>query len=41
MRDAANITIRELIVHILDPQGQGLVQAKIGIPLVTSQPLVD
>ena len=41
MRDATNITIRELIVHILDPQGQGLVQSNVGIPLETSQPLVD
>jgi len=41
MRDAANITIGELIIHILDPQGQGLVLSNVPIPLESSQALVD
>jgi hypothetical protein len=41
MRDATNITIRELIIHILDPQGQGLVLSSVAVPLEDSQPLVE
>lgn len=41
MRDATNITIQELIVHILDPQAQGLVLSGVPIPLEISPNLVD
>jgi hypothetical protein len=41
MRDATNITIRELIIHILDPQGQGLVLSSVAVPLDGNQALVD
>ena len=41
MRDAANLTIRELIIHILDPQGQGLVLSNVAVPLESSPALVD
>ena len=41
MRDATNIQIQELIIHILDPQGQGLVLSNVMLPLEGNQPLVD
>ncbi len=41
MRDATNLTIRELIIHILDPQGQGLILSNIAVPLENSPALVD
>ena len=41
MRDATNIQIQELIIHILDPQGQGLVLSNITLPLEGNQPMVD
>lgn len=41
MRDAANITIEELVIHILNPKGQGLVLSSVALPLEGSQPLVD
>jgi hypothetical protein len=41
MRDAANITIRELIIHILDPQGQGLVLSSVAVPLEGNELLAD
>ena len=41
MRDATNITILELIIHILDPQGQGLVLSSVAVPLQNNQALVD
>ena len=41
MRDAVNISIQELILHILDPQGQGLVLSSIAIPLAGNEALVD
>lgn len=41
MRDATNITIRELIIHILDPQAQGLVLSNTPIPLEASSNLVE
>lgn len=41
MRDATNISIRELIVHILDPQAQGLVLSNAPIPLETSPSLIE
>ena len=40
MRDATNITIQGLIIHILDPQGQGLVLSSIPLPLDGDPPLV-
>lgn len=33
MRDITSVTIDELILHILDPQGQGLVLSSIPLPL--------
>ena len=41
MRDAANIQIQGLIIHILDPKGQGLVLSGIDLPLRNNQALVD
>ncbi len=41
MRDAVNIRIEELILHILDPQGQGLVLSNIPVPLSANEALVD
>ncbi|MFN2177577.1 MAG: nucleoid-associated protein [Anaerolineales bacterium] len=41
MRDAANIQIHELIIHILDPKGQGLVLSGVDLPLKNNQSLVD
>jgi hypothetical protein len=40
MRDAVNLSIQELILHILDPQGQGLVLSSVPIPLEGSEALV-
>ncbi len=41
MRDAANIQIQGLIIHILDPKGQGLVLSGVDLPLKNNQALVD
>jgi hypothetical protein len=41
MRDATQITIDELIIHILDPQGQGLVLSSIPVPLSGNEALVE
>jgi len=41
MRDAVNIRIEELILHILDPQGQGLVLSSVPVPLSSNEALVD
>jgi ATP-dependent exoDNAse (exonuclease V) alpha subunit len=41
MRDATNITIHELIIHILDPQGQGLILSNVPVPLEQDAALVD
>ena len=41
MRDATRITLSELIIHILDPQGQGLVLSSVAVPLKDSPALVD
>ena len=41
MRDITNITIEELIIHILDPEGQGLVLSSIDLPLEGSPELVS
>jgi len=41
MRDITSITIDELIIHILDPQGQGLILSNIPLPIADNQPLVD
>ena len=40
MRDATNIQIQELIIHILDPRGLGLVQSDITLPLEGNQLLM-
>jgi hypothetical protein len=39
MRDATNVQIDELIIHILDPEGQGLVLSGITLPLDRSTTL--
>ena len=41
MRDAANITIDELIIHILEPQGQGLVLSTIPVPIQKNEALLE
>ena len=41
MRDITSVSIDELILHILDPQGQGLVLSSIQIPLENNQTLMD
>ena len=41
MRDITGISIDEIIIHILDPQGQGLIVSSIPIPLDGNQPLLD
>ena len=41
MRDAVNITIEEIIIDILDPQGQGLILSNVPLPLEGDQALVD
>jgi hypothetical protein len=41
MRDATNVSIQELIIHILDPQGQGLVLSSVAVPLKGNEALVD
>ena len=41
MRDATNITLEELIIHIVDPQGQGLVLSSIPLPLAKNPALSD
>jgi hypothetical protein len=41
MRDITNITIEELIIHILDPEGQGLVLSSVDLPLEGSPALVS
>lgn len=41
MRDAEKITIEELVIHILDPQGQGLVLSSVPVPLKGSEALVE
>ncbi len=41
MRDATNINIDELIIHILDPQGQGLVTSSIPVPIDGNETLVE
>src|SRR5512139_1634598 len=39
MRDINSIKIEELIIHILDPQGQGLVLSDVALPLAGNQTL--
>lgn len=41
MRDATNIQIREIIIHILEPRGQGLVLSDVVLPLAGNQELMD
>ena len=41
MRDITSITIDELILHILDPQGQGIVLSSISIPVADNQEIID
>jgi hypothetical protein len=41
MRDASNISISELIIHILDPQGQGLVLSSAAVPLEGNETLLE
>lgn len=41
MRDATNINIDELIIHILDPQGQGLVLSSVPVPIDGNEALVE
>lgn len=41
MRDATNIQIQEIIIHILEPRGQGLVLSDMTLPLVGNQELND
>ena len=41
MRDITSISIDEIILHILDPQGQGLVISGISIPTDGNQALLD
>jgi hypothetical protein len=41
MRDATNVHIREMIIHILDPRGQGLVLSDVVLPLAGNQELMD
>jgi hypothetical protein len=40
MRDATKISIEELIIHIIDPRGQGLVVSNVTLPLSKNQALV-
>lgn len=41
MRDATDIHIQELIIHILDPQGQGMVLSHVPLPIQGEPPLLD
>ena len=41
MRDATNVQIQEMIIHILEPRGQGLVLSDVALPLAGNQELVD
>ncbi len=41
MRDITGIKIDELIIHILDPQGQGLVLSDVVLPIAGNQTLSD
>jgi len=41
MRDASNIQIDDLILHILDPEGQGLVLSGVPLPLQQDPKLCD
>jgi hypothetical protein len=39
MRDALNITIQKMIIHILEPTGQGLILSDVELPLAANQEL--
>jgi hypothetical protein len=41
MRDAINVQIQEMIIHILDPRGQGIVLSDVVLPLIGNQELMD
>jgi hypothetical protein len=41
MRDITSIIIEELILHILDPQGQGLVLSNLALPVNENQAILD
>jgi hypothetical protein len=41
MRDATDIQIQEIIIHILEPRGQGLVLSDVTLPLDGNQELVE
>lgn len=41
MRDINSVSIEEIIIHILDPQGQGLILSNIPVPVSNNQILFD
>ena len=41
MRDITSVTIDELIIHILDPMGQGIVLSSVPIPIGENDRLTD